>query len=265
MTGALRYEWVRLRTVRSTWWLLLTAIAVNALIALVVARSVVAGDQRLDAEGVVTLLTGGAGVSSLSVTAVLVGILGVLALGQEYRHDLIRTTLTAVPRRGVLLVAKAAVVAFVAAVAAILAAGGAYAVGLAVLGDRWSLSLITGDAATTRALAGFVALVVLTALLGLALAGLFRNVPAALAVLLVVPLLLEPVLDQVLQLDAMADVADAGRFLPFTAAARMVAIGGDAAGHAFTPLGPLGGGLVFLAFVGVLGVLTAAVFALRDA
>jgi ABC-2 type transport system permease protein len=264
MTGALRYEWVRLRTLRSTWWVLIVALALNALVALAVARGVVEGSQKLDAEGVVTLLTGGSGISPLSITAVLAGVVGVLALGHEYRHDLIRPTLTAMPRRGVLLAAKAVVVGLWAALVAVAAGACAYGVGWAVIGDRWSPTLLDG-AGTLRALGGFVALVVLTALLGVALAGMFRNVAAALVVLLVLPLLVEPVLDQVLRLDAMAGFADAGRFMPFTAAQRMIAVAGDGSGHAFTPLGPLAGGLTFLAFVAVLGALAAALFKLRDA
>lgn len=265
MTGALRYEWVRLRTLRSTWWLLFVAVGLNGLVALAVARGVVEGSQKLDPEGVVTLITGGSGISPLSITAVLAGVVGVFALGHEYRHDLIRTTLTAMPRRGVLLAAKAMVVGLWAAFVALLAGACAFGVGRVVIGERWSPTLLDDGDGTIRALGGFVALVVLTALLGIALAGMFRNVPAALVVLLTLPLLLEPVLDQVLQLDSMADYSDAGRFMPFTAAQRMISVGGDGSGHAFTPLGPLAGGLTFLAFVAVLGALAAALFKLRDA
>lgn len=265
MTGALRYEWVRLRTLRSTWWLLFVAVGLNALVALAVARGVVEGTQKLDSEGVVTLITGGSGISPLSITAVLAGVVGVLALGHEYRHDLVHTTLTAMPRRGVVLAAKAMVVGLWAAFAAVLAGVCAFGVGWAVIGDRWSLTLLDDGEGTTRALGGFVALVVLTALLGVALAGMFRNVPAALVVLLTLPLLLEPVLDEVLTLDAMADFSEAGRFLPFTAAQRMISVSGDGSGHAFVPLGPLGGALTFLAFVAVLGGFAALLFKLRDA
>ncbi len=262
--GALRYEWVRLRTLRSTWWLLFVAVGLNALIAFAVARRVVSGNKALDAEAVVTLLTGGSGISPLSVTAVLVGVAGVLALGHEYRHDMVRTTLTAVPRRGVVLVAKATVVGLWAAYVAVLAAAAAYAVGLVVIGERWTPALLRGEG-TIRALVGFGGLVVLTSLLGIALAGIFRSVPVALVVLLLTPLLVEPVLDAVLQMEAMESFADAGKYMPFTAAQQMIAVSGEGTAHGFDPLSPLAGGVTFLGFVAVLGLLALALFKLRDA
>ena len=39
MTAALRYEWVRLRTLRSTWWLLGLAVMLQALVAFAVASA----------------------------------------------------------------------------------------------------------------------------------------------------------------------------------------------------------------------------------
>lgn len=265
LPGAVRYEWVRLRTLRSTWRLLFLAVGLNSLIALAVARSVVDGKAALDAEAVVTLLTGGSGISPLSVTAVLAGVAGVLALGHEYRHDMVRTTLTVQPRRGVVLVAKATVVGLWAAFVAVLAAAAAFAVGLAVIGDPWSLTLLDDGDGTTRALVGFGGLVVLTALLGIALAGIFRSVPVALIVLLLTPLLVEPALDTLLQTEAMASFAEVGRYLPFTAAQQMIAVSGETSTQAFDPLGPLAGGLTFLGCVAVVGLFAAALFEFRDA
>jgi hypothetical protein len=37
MSDALRFEWVRLRTIRSTWWLIGCGLALNATIALLLA------------------------------------------------------------------------------------------------------------------------------------------------------------------------------------------------------------------------------------
>ena len=264
LAGAVRYEWVRLWTLRSTWWLLGAAVALNGLVACAVGRAVDSGGQELDPEGVVGLLTGGSGMSTLSLTALFVGFVGVLALGHEYRHDLARTTLTALPRRGSVLAAKAVVVAAVAAVTAVLAVLAAYAVGLLVVGDAWRFSLLrVGD--TPRALAGFVALVVLTALLGLALGGLLRHVPAALLVLVLLPLAVEPITDAFLESNDAGGAAAAGRFMPFTAAHQMLTVSGSTEEHAFVPLTALGGGLVFLGYVIALVGLTSVLLRARDA
>jgi ABC-2 type transport system permease protein len=262
--AALRYEWARLRTLRSTWWLLLAAVAFNAAIAAAVAAGVNSGNQSLDPEGVVNLVTGGAGISPLCLTALFAGMVGVLALGHEYRHGLIGTTLTAVPRRGAVLAAKAVVVAGYAALTAGLAGLAAYGVGRVVIGPDWRFDLLRAGQ-TPRALGGFVVLVVLTALLGLALGGLLRSVPAALVVLLLLPLVVEPLVDALLQSESMAGAADAGRFMPFTAAYRMTAVSGGDNGHAFVPLDALGGGLVFAGYVLVAVGLTSVLLKARDA
>jgi ABC-2 type transport system permease protein len=259
--GALRYEWVRLRTLRSTWWLLLFALVLNSMIAYAVAYSMRAED-RLDTEMVTTLLTGGAGVAPLAFPAVLMGVVGIFAFGHEYRHRLIRTTLAVIPRRGVLLAAKVVVTALWSALAAVLAIACASAIAWVALGSRWTPALLR-QGQTPRVLLGFVGLVVLTALLGLALAGLFRNVPAALVVLLVTPLIVEPVVTVLVQFDALQSVQSVGRYLPFTAGQRMLAVSGVPPGDLAT-LTPLYGGLTFLGYVAAGTALTGLLLRTRD-
>jgi ABC-2 type transport system permease protein len=262
--GAIRYEWARLRTLRSTWWLLIFALLLNGLIAYAVARSMGPADT-LDIPLVTALLTGGAGVAPVAFPAVLSGVVGIFAFGHEYRYGLIRTTLSVIPRRGALLAAKILITALWATVVAVLALAVAYAVGWFELRERWSSSLLF-QGASDRVLLGFVALVVLTALLGLGLAGLLRNVPAALTLLLVTPLVVEPVITGLLTLDALAPVRAVGPYLPFSAAQRMLALNGEplAPGLA-TPLAPLGGGLTFFAYVAVITALAGVLLHTRDA
>jgi len=262
--GAMRYEWARLRTLRSTWWLLVFAVLLNGLIAYAVARSVGPADP-LDAQLATAMLTGGAGVAPLAFPAVLMGVVGIFAFGHEYRHGLIRTTLSVIPRRGVLLTAKILMTALWAGVVAVLALALGYAVSWFELRERWTSSLLS-QGPSERVLLGFVALVVLTALLGLGLAGLFRNVPAALTVLLVTPLVVEPVITGLLTLNALEPVRALGPYLPFSAAQRMLALNGEplVTGLA-APLSPLGGGLTFLAYVAAITALTGVLLRRRDA
>jgi len=261
--GALRYEWVRLRTLRSTWWLTFIALLINGLIALLVARSV--RSEELNPENVTTVLTGAAPFTPLAFTAVLMGVVGIFAFGHEYRHGTIRSTLVAVPRRVAVVAAKIVMVAVWAALVALIATALAYAVGVIVVGSRWTPDLLTRGP-TERVLAGFLALVVLTALLGLALAGLFRNVPAAIVVLLITPLVAEPLIMWLLQVDALESVRQLGRFLPFGAAGRMLAVTADGPlDQLVGSLSPLAGGLTFAAFVAGCTALTALLFKVRDA
>jgi ABC-2 type transport system permease protein len=263
--GALRHESIRLRSVRSTWVLLLGALVAAGLVAFVVARDITSGGQSLsDPEAVVSLLTGSAGVGPLSFTALFAGIVGVLALGQEYRHGLMQTTLTAIPRRRTLLLAKLVVVALFSAVTAGLSIAVAYTVGRIEIGSAFDLSLV-GDGSTPRALGGFLALVVLTSLFGVALAGIVRSIPVAAVILIGLPLLVEPVLIWALSDDGLG-AGNIAAYLPFTAGAQMVNLpGGDGPGYDLVVLSAVTGGLTFLAFVAVTTLLSSAVFARRDA
>jgi ABC-2 type transport system permease protein len=97
-------EWTKFRAVRSTYWTLLVAvltpIAFSALVALALTSTPSTGpapDPLLP------------GLLSLEYAVLAVSVLGVLAFSSEYSTGLIRTTFAAVPRRRVVLAAKAAV------------------------------------------------------------------------------------------------------------------------------------------------------------
>lgn len=264
MIRAMRYELIRLRTIRSTWWLVFLSLLATGSIAWAVAANLVA--EPLDVADATVLLTGGASYSPLVPPAVFMAVLGVLAFGHEYRHGSIRATLIAIPRRSRVMAAKTLTVALTAAVVAVLSLAVAWGVGFAVLGERM-LDLPWVEDPLPRVLGGYVAFVVLSALLGLALAGLFRNVPAALVAILVIPLVLEPVLTLVLGFDALRPVREAGKFLPFTAGKQMLVPDASAPpgyGNG-EPLGPAFGGLTMSAYAAALLTLCWGLFARRDA
>ncbi|MDQ0789254.1 ABC transporter permease subunit [Streptomyces sp. B3I8] len=101
---AVAAEWTKLRTVRSTVWTmgvyLLLMFGLGVLITVVVAAS----DQDLD--GGPALALGFPGVLTGSICVIT---LGVLTTASEYGTGLIRTTMTACPGRGRVLVAKSIV------------------------------------------------------------------------------------------------------------------------------------------------------------
>lgn len=264
--GALRYEWIRLKSVRSTWFLVVAALASAGLVAWIVAREIVRGEEFLsDPETVVSLLTGSSGVGPLSFPALFAGLVGVAALGTEYRHGLMQTTLTAVPRRGVLLLAKVLVVGAFAALIAVASIGAAFAVGRIELGSPLDTTLLTAGN-TERGLGGFVALVVLTAMLGVALGALLRSATAAGVALVALPALVEPLAIWALTGPNNSTGDEIASHLPFTAGAQMVNLpGGDGPGFDLVALSAVAGGLTFLAFVAATTLVSSAVFARRDA
>lgn len=98
---ALRSEWIKLTTVRSTWWAIGVTAVLTIGIAILVAQATAAGGLG----GIQSV------VSPIQFTMLLAGILGVIAVTGEYSTGMIRSTLTADPVRGSVLAAKATVLA----------------------------------------------------------------------------------------------------------------------------------------------------------
>lgn len=165
-------EWIKLRSLRSTWWTL----AFTALCAVAIAAAVGFNTKDGSAD-----LTNNA-LAGIAPGLLLIGLLGVLAATNEYTSGMIRLTLAAAPSRRRLVAAKAVVFGGVA-----LAVGEATAFLAFVVGTVSLPSSIAGpglrDPEVLRALVlagvGFS----LIALIGLGIGLVIRHTPAALAVL----------------------------------------------------------------------------------
>ncbi|HEY8456991.1 MAG TPA: hypothetical protein VIL34_15475 [Actinopolymorphaceae bacterium] len=264
MIDAVRYEWVRIRTLRSTYWLTGLGLLLSAVIAGIIGW--VMRDDSISAAWSGVILTGGSAFSPLPFTAVFMGIVGIFSFGHEFRHGTILATLTAVPRRSFVVVAKCLVIAAWSFVVAVVGVGLNWTVGSVVAGE--SLPLVRGVAGA--AVVGFVCFVVLWGLLGLGLGSLLRNVPAAVVLLLVFPLIVEPLIGTLAMLDALEPIREAVHYLPFTAGNAMSESLDPAAisGGTTSPFGDtpsrLVSGLTFTAWVAALLVPAIALFHKRD-
>jgi hypothetical protein len=96
---AARMEWVKLRSLRSTWWTLAVTIAAAAGIAVAVGVNTEDGSADLTNNAL----------AGISVGLLLMGILGVLTATSEHTSGTIRSTLAAIPNRPLVVAAKAAV------------------------------------------------------------------------------------------------------------------------------------------------------------
>ena len=126
MTGALAAEWAKLRTLAATGWLLV------ATAALTVAVSVAVVASTHISHG------GGQDPTKLALTGVelgqaVVAVLAVLTVCEEYATGMILVTLTAVPRRPLVLAAKAANLVVATLPAALLAVAGCLVAGRLLL------------------------------------------------------------------------------------------------------------------------------------
>jgi ABC-2 type transport system permease protein len=171
-------EWTKLRSVRSTYWTLLVAvatpIAIGALVAVTLANAPGQGAQRVD-----PLLPG---FISQEYAVLAVGVLGVLAFSTEYSTGLIRTTFAAVPRRRAVLAAKAAVIGALTLAAGELVAFVSFALVQAVLsGHRLSVSLSQPGVPGAVAADGLLLFVV--AMMGVGLGAIVRHTAGGIAAL----------------------------------------------------------------------------------
>jgi ABC-2 type transport system permease protein len=125
-------EWIKLRSLRSTYWTLLiavvTPIAISALAAVALAGPPAHHGPPPDPLE--------PGLLSLEYAVLSVGVLGVTVFSTEYGTGLIRTTFAAMPRRRAVLAAKAAVVAAVTLVAGEAVAFASFGLAQAVLSGK---------------------------------------------------------------------------------------------------------------------------------
>src|SRR5579875_1846557 len=96
---AARMEWIKLRSLRSTTWVLASGIAVTIVL------GTVAGLNTSNPHGDPTSNV----LSGVIFGQLVTGVLGVLVISSEYSSGMIRSTLAAIPRRPLVLAAKAAV------------------------------------------------------------------------------------------------------------------------------------------------------------
>ncbi len=192
LAEAIHAEWTKLRTVRSTVWLLATAVVLTVGIGALTV-SVVKCPATCSADATKTSLTG------VMLGQAIVAVLAVLVMSGEYSSGMIRATITATPRRLVMLSAKAIVLtAVVLAVAAIAVLGsllaGRYILplnGFTKATDFVPLSMYYGP--TLRAAVGSVLYLGLIALFSLGVATAVRDSGVAMSVMLgliyVIPIL----------------------------------------------------------------------------
>ena len=180
---ALHAEWTKLRTLASTWWLLLAAAALTVAVSAAVAAAYRCSPGA--AGGCAPAVTG-ADPAKISLTGVYLGqvivaLLAVLAVGGEYGTGMIRVTLAATPRRLTMLAAKTIVVTGWALAAGLAAVAGSLLAGRLILPGH-GLTAVNGyvvpslaNGADLRAFGGSVLYLVLIAVLALGVTTAVRD------------------------------------------------------------------------------------------
>jgi hypothetical protein len=167
-----RMEWIKLRTLRSTWWTMGIAVAGAIAIGVAVGHGTKSASGDLTNDALAGMVPG----------LLLAGVLGVLVMTSEYASGTIRATLAATPGRPGLLAAKAAVFGAVTlAVGEVAAFASFFAAGATL--PRGGPALALGQPGVLRAVLLSGTSFCLIGLLGLGLGAIMRHSPAAIGVL----------------------------------------------------------------------------------
>lgn len=201
MTAAavLRAEWIKITTLRGTVWSLACVLLATAGFGILANASL--GGAEFEDRDFDPLFSVLVGVGPGQIAAI---VFGTLAVSSEYQSGLIRATLAAVPRRGLLYAAKLAHVGGLVLAVGLVTTLVSFLAGAAALGDR---APGLGDDGTLRGIVGGAVYLALMALLAAGLAAVLRSGVAVLGIL--IPFVL--VVSMVLGAGSSAGVAD---FLP---------------------------------------------------
>ncbi|MFJ5264137.1 ABC transporter permease [Streptomyces sp. NPDC088387] len=225
----LHAEWHKLRTLRSTWVSLALTLALTLATGLAIAGSFESGGGDDDIDPVLLVLLG------MQFSQIIVGVLGILATAGEHSTGMIRSTMTAVPRRLPVLWSKAAIIAALSFVTVLITNLVTFTAAQPLL-DGTGRSASLGDPGVAGALVGNAAGLALLGVMALAIGALVRSVPAAIGVLIGAVMVLPEVLGM-LPYDVIDDTV---RYFPAKALETLTqadpAPGGTSAGAALLAL-----------------------------
>ena len=173
-------EFTKFRTVRSTVWTLLVAVVLMIGISALFSAVTASQYHTFDAADRATFNPVSISLSGMMFAVVAFGVLGVLMISGEYSTGMIRSSLTAVPRRLPVLWGKLAVFAGVIFSVSLVASLISFFLGQALLnGDHLGVSV--GAPGAVRSIIGAALYVTVSGMIGVALGALLRNTAAGIA------------------------------------------------------------------------------------
>jgi ABC-2 type transport system permease protein len=185
-------EWVKIRSIRSTYYSLLsTAVLWIGLGALFCYGAIAQWDQT-DAADRATFDPTRTSLAGVFLAQLAIGVLGVLAVSGEYSTGMIRASMAAAPKRLPVLWSKSIVYAATAFGVSLVTAFAAFGLGQAILSSK-DIQASLSDPGVLRAVIGAALYLTVVGLLGIGLGALLRSTAGAISalfgLLLVVPIL----------------------------------------------------------------------------
>jgi ABC-2 type transport system permease protein len=260
MRDALHAEWTKLRTVSGPAWLLAGTIVLTVAVSAAAMAAV-----RCPTGTACPVDTAKLSLTGIEFGQAVVAVLAGLVISGEYSTGMIRTTLTAMPRRSAVLAAKAVILAGLVLAAGTIAVSGSVLAGRFILPGHgltpergFPLESLT-DGPTLRAAAGSVLYLALIALLSLGIATVVRDSAVAVGVVLGL-LYLSPIILSVVAGDPVWSHR-IERYAPMSAGLTIQ----DTTGLRGLPISPWGGLGVLAAWAAAAMLAGGLVLRLRDA
>ena len=236
--GVLKGEWIKLLSLRSIRWSILVMLVLSwagaALLSLAMS-----GSDMLTPAATPAIVVQSATFGSM-FTVLIMGVLGALSITSEYASGLILSSLTAVPARTPMLIAKALVVAALGLTVGVLSSFGGAVISALILGSGGFSAL--ADPAVLVSLLGNTLYLTLAALLALGVGALLRSSAGAISVIVTL-LFVATIVFQVLMMTGWEWVPVVSDWMPANLGATLstaaVQSAGDAGGVSYW--GALGG------------------------
>ena len=219
--GVVRGEWIKLLSLRSTWWALTCTAAVITLASLAAAMSLdTMADDPTKAPGTVQVPGAEIVASGFPFGMLTIAVLGTLLITGEYATGSIRSTFAAVPTRIPVLAAKALTLVVLTTAATLLSATLSYLVTMPQL-SQYDLVPALDDPGTWRVLGGTLYCLIAAALFSLGIGALLRSTAATVTAALTVLLLLPGILSFI-RLDWVQTIVS---YLPLPASSALLTTG----------------------------------------
>lgn len=251
--GALRSEFTKIRSVRSTYWTLLALVVVTVGIGTLSCVGAISrgADHGPNFDPTFRSLVG------LILGQLIIAVLGALTITSEYATGMIRTSLGVQPRRGTLFAAKAVVFAVVSLITGLVASFASFFIGQAILSSK-HLNTSLSQPHVLRAVIGGGMFLAVCGLLSFGLGAVLRHTAAAITAsigLLFVILILSNFLPQTWQVHV-------DKWIPFNAGSQIWSTVTDPSAHMFAAWTGFG---VFTAYAAIAIAAGLILFRRRDA
>jgi hypothetical protein len=252
--GVFRSEWTKLHSLRSTRWALLATAVMTIGFGIIASAATVSRWSSMSASDKATFDPLSTSLLGVRFGVLAMGVLGVLLIAGEYTTGMIRSTMTAVPKRLPVLWGKTGVYAVVALVVSVPAVFIAFFAGQAILSGQ-HIQIAFSHSGVPLAIVGAAVYLTLVGLFAMGLGAILRNTAAGIATFAGIMFVIPPLIS--ILPSSIANSIDP--YLPSNAGDAMMRIG-----HHANTLSPWAGLAVFAAYLAVVIAAAAVLLVRRD-